>query len=98
MRLAAHAGHHSRHRLVQQHHKLGPSYGICVIFVTFFDTLMVTLVAILVWRLPLWVVFLPAEVFAIVDGLYLSSAINKTPDGVWFILFISALIAGIFLL
>ncbi|KAH6986778.1 hypothetical protein EDB80DRAFT_874803 [Ilyonectria destructans] len=43
---------------------------------------MVTLVAILVWRLPLWVVFLPAEVFAIVDGLYLSSAINKTPDGI----------------
>lgn len=52
---------------------LGHAYGVCVIFFTFFDTLMVTLVAILVWRLPIWVVFLPALVFATLDGLYLGS-------------------------
>ncbi|CAM1508541.1 Fc.00g053890.m01.CDS01 [Cosmosporella sp. VM-42] len=77
---------------------LGHAYGVCVIFVTFFDTLMVTLVAILVWQLPLWVVFLPALFFATLDGLYLSSALNKVPDGAWFTLLISALMAGMFLL
>ncbi|KAH6894750.1 potassium uptake protein [Thelonectria olida] len=77
---------------------LGHAYGVCVIFVTFFDTLMVTLVAILVWRLPIWLVFLPALVFATLDGLYLSSALNKVPDGAWFTLLISALMAGMFLL
>ncbi|KAH7146962.1 potassium uptake protein [Dactylonectria estremocensis] len=77
---------------------LGHAYGVCVIFVTLFDTLMVTLVAILVWRLPIWVVFLPALVFATLDGLYLTSALNKVPDGAWFTLLISALMAGMFLL
>ncbi|KAM5347757.1 hypothetical protein ACJ41O_007581 [Fusarium nematophilum] len=77
---------------------LGHAYGVCVIFVTFFDTLMVTLVAILVWRLPIWVVFIPALTFATLDGLYLSSALNKVPDGAWFTLLISALMAGMFLL
>lgn len=77
---------------------LGHAYGVCVIFVTFFDTLMVTLVAILVWRLPLWVVFLPALTFATLDGLFLSSALNKVPDGVWLTLLISALMTAMFLL
>ncbi|KAH7015928.1 potassium uptake protein [Ilyonectria destructans] len=77
---------------------LGHAYGVCVIFVTFFDTLMVTLVAILVWRLPIWVVLLPALFFATLDGLYLTSALNKVPDGAWFTLLVSALLAAIFLL
>ncbi|OHE98477.1 potassium uptake protein [Colletotrichum orchidophilum] len=77
---------------------LGHAYGVCVIFVTFFDTLMVTLVAILVWRLPVWLIAFPALAFATLDGLYLSSALNKVPDGAWFTLLISALMAGMFLL
>ncbi|GJC83333.1 potassium transporter 5 [Colletotrichum liriopes] len=77
---------------------LGHAYGVCVIFVTFFDTLMVTLVAILVWGLPAWLIALPAFAFATLDGLYLSSALNKVPDGAWFTLLISALMAGMFLL
>lgn len=77
---------------------LGHAYGVCVIFVTFFDTLMVTLVAILVWRLPIWVVVFPALFFATLDGLYLTSALNKVPDGAWFTLLVSALMAAMFLL
>ncbi|KAK1987316.1 potassium uptake protein [Colletotrichum cereale] len=77
---------------------LGHAYGVCVIFVTFFDTLMVTLVAILVWGFPVWLIGLPAFAFATLDGLYLSSALNKVPDGAWFTLLISALMAGMFLL
>ncbi|XP_044721491.1 potassium transporter [Hirsutella rhossiliensis] len=77
---------------------LGHAYGVCVIFVTFFDTLMVTLVAILVWRRPIWLVCMPALLFATLDGLYLSSALNKVPDGAWFTLLLSAILAGSFLL
>lgn len=78
--------------------RLGHAYGVCVIFVTFFDTLMVTLIALVVWRLPPWVVVLPALFFACFDGLYLSSALNKVPDGAWFTLTLSAVLASLFLL
>lgn len=78
--------------------RLGNAYGVCVMFVTFFDTAMVTLVALIVWRLPPWVVAVPWLFFALVDGLYLSSALNKVPDGAWLTLTVSGLLAGMFLL
>jgi KUP system potassium uptake protein len=77
---------------------LGHAYGVCVIFVTFFDTLMVSLVSIIVWGFPIWAVFLPALCFATLDGLYLTSALNKVPDGAWFTLLISAILTAVFLL
>lgn len=78
--------------------RLGNAYGVCVMFVTFFDTLMVSLVALIVWRIPPWVVALPFLFFACHDGLYLSSALNKVPDGAWFTLTLSAILASLFLL
>lgn len=78
--------------------RLGNAYGVCVMFVTFFDTLMVSLVALIVWRIPPWVVALPCLFFACHDGLYLSSALNKVPDGAWFTLTLSAVLASLFLL
>ena len=78
--------------------RLGNAYGVCVMFVTFFDTSMVTLVALIVWRLPPWVVVLPWLFFACIDGLYLSSALTKVPDGAWFTLTVATVLACIFLL
>lgn len=78
--------------------RLGNAYGVCVMFVTFFDTLMVSLVALVVWRIPPWLVVLPVLFFACHDGLYLSSALNKVPDGAWFTLTLSAVLASLFLL
>jgi KUP system potassium uptake protein len=78
--------------------RLGAAYGVCVMFVTFFDTCMVTLVALLVWRLPIWIVALPWLTFALLDGLYLSSSLNKVPDGAWFTLTVSAILTLLFLL
>ncbi|KAK0730943.1 potassium uptake protein [Lasiosphaeris hirsuta] len=78
--------------------RLGNAYGVCVMFVTFFDTCMVTLVSLIVWRLSPWVVFLPWLFFASVDGLYLSSALLKVPDGAWFTLTVSGVLACLFLL
>ncbi|KAI4868647.1 potassium transporter [Hypoxylon rubiginosum] len=78
--------------------RLGNAYGVCVMFVTFFDTCMVTLASLIVWRLPPALVFLPWLFFATVDGLYLSSALIKVPDGAWFTITIAGILTGIFLL
>ncbi|EJT71750.1 potassium uptake protein [Gaeumannomyces tritici R3-111a-1] len=78
--------------------RLGNAYGVCVMFVTFFDTCMVTLVAIIVWRLSPFLVFLPWLFFATIDGLYLSSSLTKVPDGAWLTLLVSGALACMFLL
>ncbi|KAI5927836.1 potassium uptake protein [Camillea tinctor] len=78
--------------------RLGNAYGVCVMFVTFFDTCMTTLVSLIVWRLSPFVVIIPWLFFATVDCLYLSSALIKVPDGAWFTITISGILACIFLL
>lgn len=55
---------------------LGNAYGVCVIMVTFFDTCMVTLVALIVWLLPWYVVAFPAVTIAALDGAFLSAAMT----------------------
>ena len=77
---------------------LGNAYGVCVIFVTFFDTCMVSLAALLVWRFHPLFVFFPWLFFACLDGTYLSSALTKVPDGAWFTLTLSAVLAALFIL
>jgi KUP system potassium uptake protein len=77
---------------------LGNAYGVCVMFVTFFDTCMVTLVAILVWRVPLYIAFLPWLVIACLDGTFLSSALTKLPDGAWFTIALALVLASVFIL
>jgi len=77
---------------------LGNAYGVCVILVTFITTCMVTLVALLVWRLPLAIVLLFFLIFGLLDGVYLSSALTKIPTGAWFTVVLSAILASIFVL
>ncbi|KAI1469675.1 potassium transporter [Daldinia caldariorum] len=78
--------------------RLGNAYGVCVIFVTFFDTCMVTLACLIVWGIPPYVVALPWLFFATMDGLYLSSALTKVPEGAWFTITIAGVLTCIFLL
>ncbi|OIW34650.1 potassium transporter [Coniochaeta ligniaria NRRL 30616] len=78
--------------------RLGNAYGVCVIFVCLFDTCMVTLVALLVWGLSPYVVIIPWLFFACIDGLYLSSALTKVPDGAWLTLTLAGILSGLFLL
>ncbi|KAI9653659.1 MAG: hypothetical protein M1821_007006 [Bathelium mastoideum] len=77
---------------------LGNAYGCCVMFVTFFDTCMVSLTAIFVWRVSPWLVFLPWLTIASLDGTYLSSALNKVPDGAWFTLTLAFILAMLLIL
>ena len=77
---------------------LGNAYGVCVMFVTFFDTCMVTLCAIVVWRINPFYVFLPWLTIACLDGTFLSSALTKVPDGAWFTLTLAGVLASSFIL
>ena len=77
---------------------LGNAYGVCVMFVTFFDTCMVSLAAMFVWRIKPYFVFLPWLTIACLDGTYLSASLIKVPDGAWFTLTLSGVLACLFIL
>ena len=77
---------------------LGNAYGVCVMFVTFFDTCMVSLAAMFVWRFSPYLVFFPFLTIACLDGVYLSSALTKVPDGAWFTLTLAGILAALFIL
>ncbi|KAK3674465.1 hypothetical protein LTR78_005551 [Recurvomyces mirabilis] len=77
---------------------LGNAYGVCVMFVTFFDTCMTTLAALIVWRIRPYYVILPWLIFACFDGSFLSSSLLKVPDGAWFTLTLAAVLAAILIL
>lgn len=59
---------------------------------------MVSLAALLVWRFHPAVIFFPFLVIISIDGLYLSSALTKVPDGAWFTLTLAAILASLFIL
>lgn len=59
---------------------------------------MVTVVALIVWRLPVIVVAIGFLVFGALDGAFLSSALTKVPDGAWFTLLLAVVLAAIFIL
>ncbi|TVY88032.1 Potassium transporter [Lachnellula willkommii] len=78
--------------------KLGNAYGVCVIFVTFITTCLVSLVAIIIWRINFLIVLFFFLVFACLDGVYLSSALTKVPTGAWFTIMLSAILSFVFVL
>ena len=59
---------------------------------------MVSLVALIVWRLPFWIVLCGFLIFATLDGIYLTSAMTKVPDGAWFTLCLAVILSSIFVL
>ncbi|KAK9483667.1 potassium transporter-domain-containing protein [Lipomyces starkeyi] len=78
--------------------RLGNAYGVCVIFVTFITTCMVSLVALIIWRINVLIVLFVFLVFACLDGVYLSSALTKVPQGAWFTLLLAIILSSIFIL
>ncbi|KAJ5719383.1 potassium transporter [Penicillium malachiteum] len=78
--------------------RIGEAYGTCVILVSFLTTCMVTIVALIVWRLPIWIVLPIFVVFALWDGMFLSAALSKVPSGAWFTLMIAIVLTCIFML
>jgi KUP system potassium uptake protein len=59
---------------------------------------MVALVAIIVWRLPIYVVIPIFIIIALWDGMFLSAALTKIPQGAWVTLMIAVVLTSIFVL
>ena len=59
---------------------------------------MTALVALIVWRLSPFIVLPAFVVFAALDGVFLSSALTKVPQGAWFTLLLACLLSMIFIL
>lgn len=59
---------------------------------------MVSIVALIIWRTPWYLVLFGFLVFGLLDGLYLSSALFKVPNGAWFTLALSAILSSIFII
>jgi KUP system potassium uptake protein len=59
---------------------------------------MIGLVALLVWQVPTYVVVPVWLIFAALDGLYLSSALTKVPQGAWFTLALAVVLSTMFIL
>jgi len=59
---------------------------------------MVALVAIVIWKFNFLIVLFAFLGFAMLDGVYLSSALTKVPTGAWFTLVLSAILSTIFVL
>lgn len=59
---------------------------------------MVSIVALIVWRMSIFIVLPIFITFALWDGMFLSSALTKVPHGAWFTLMIAAVLSCIFLL
>ncbi|KFZ17404.1 hypothetical protein V502_04612 [Pseudogymnoascus sp. VKM F-4520 (FW-2644)] len=78
--------------------RIGNAYGVCVIFVTFITTCLISLVAILVWRFNILIVILFFLVFGSLDGAYLSAALTKVPNGAWFTLMLASILSCVFVL
>jgi KUP system potassium uptake protein len=78
--------------------RIGNAYGVCVILVTSITTWMVCLVALIVWRLNIFIVLAGFLVFGCLDGVYLSSALTKIPSGAWFTLVLAAILSSVFIL
>lgn len=66
-------------------------------FVTFFDTCMVSLVAIFVWRFSPFLIVLPWLTIACLDGAFISSVLTKVPQGAWFTIMLATVLGSVFL-
>ena len=59
---------------------------------------MVSLAALMVWRLSPFIVVPIFLVFAALDGAFLSSVLTKVPNGAWFTLMLAAILSCVFIL
>lgn len=57
-----------------------------------------TLVAIIKWRINIFIVIFLFLVFGCLDGVYLSSALTKVPTGAWFTIMLAAILSFVFVL
>ncbi|XP_039145214.1 probable potassium transporter 17 [Dioscorea cayenensis subsp. rotundata] len=74
---------------------MGNAFGVVVILVMFITTILLTLVMIIVWRIPILVAGLYFIPFFIMEGVYVSAVCTKIVEGGWFPFVISIILASI---
>ncbi|KAF4353974.1 hypothetical protein F8388_011142 [Cannabis sativa] len=74
---------------------IGNAFGVVVILVMLITTILLTLVMIIIWRTPSYLVVLYFSVFFVMEGVYVSAVFTKIPEGGWIPFAISLILAFI---
>ncbi|PKA53932.1 putative potassium transporter 17 [Apostasia shenzhenica] len=74
---------------------IGNAFGVVVILVMLITTILLTLVMIIVWRVPYILALLYFVPFVILEGVYVSAVFIKILEGGWFPFAISVVLAFI---
>ncbi|KAK9118123.1 hypothetical protein Scep_016216 [Stephania cephalantha] len=74
---------------------LGNAFGVVVSLVMLITTILLTLVMLMIWRLPFVLAALYFTVFFIMEGIYVSAVVTKIPEGGWLPFAISVILAFI---
>ncbi|PNT68395.1 hypothetical protein BRADI_3g40045v3 [Brachypodium distachyon] len=64
--------------------EIGQAFGTAVIWVMLFTTTLMTIVMVIVWQTDILVVCLFFTVFFSIEGIYMTSLLNKIIQGGWF--------------
>ncbi|CAK9229817.1 unnamed protein product [Sphagnum jensenii] len=63
--------------------QIGNAFGVAVIWVMLITTVLMTLVELIIWRLPWPIVLVFFTVFGTIEGVYMTAVLNKVPQGGW---------------
>ncbi|GKC82316.1 probable potassium transporter 17 isoform X1, partial [Tanacetum coccineum] len=73
--------------------EIGNAFGVVIILVMLITTLLLTLVMIVIWRIPSVLVALFCFIFLTMEGFYVSSVFTKIKEGGWIPFAISLILA-----
>ncbi|KAF3338689.1 potassium transporter 26-like protein [Carex littledalei] len=71
--------------------EIGNAFGVAVIWVMLITTFLLTVVMIVVWQTNIAIALLFFTVFVIIEGVYMTSLLNKLVEGGWVPFAISAI-------
>ncbi|KAK6242426.1 hypothetical protein SCA6_007815 [Theobroma cacao] len=74
---------------------IGNAFGVVVSLVMLITTILLTLVMIIIWRTPPWLVAMYFFIFFTMEGVYVSAVLTKIPEGGWIPFAISFILAFI---
>ncbi|KAJ6771781.1 POTASSIUM TRANSPORTER 17-RELATED [Salix koriyanagi] len=74
---------------------IGNAFGVVVSLVMLITTILLTLVMIMIWRTPPWLVAIYFFIFFTMEGVYASAVLSKIPEGGWIPFAISFILAFI---
>ncbi|KAK9863712.1 hypothetical protein WJX84_004706 [Apatococcus fuscideae] len=75
----------------QNGNDIGNALSVTLTAIMFITTILITLIMVMVWRLPAIVAATFFLVFGFIEVILLSSALYKVPDGAWFPLAVAAI-------